>query len=132
MQTRRSALALTSGLLVSLSGCLGNSSTADGSGATPSDRSTESLSPAPAGTLTVAGTDAPPGTDEGTRTGPRTTPDTVTRVTGELPAWRADRWFDADYANVLGLDSDGSRLSVTMSDEDGGSAVASTRARTPG
>jgi hypothetical protein len=120
METRRSVLALTGELFASLSGCLGNSSTADGSGATPSDRPRASHSPAPAGTPTVAGTDEP----NATRTKPRTTPDTVTRVTGELPAWRADRWFDVDYANVLGLDTDGSRLYVTMSNEDGGSAVA--------
>jgi len=120
MQTRRGVLALTGGLLTSLSGCLANDGTADGSGTTPSDRPTESPSPAPAGTPTVAGTDEP----DATRTEPRTTPDTVTRVTGELPAWRADRWFDVDYANVLGLDTDGSRLYVTMSDERGDSAVA--------
>ncbi|QLH79801.1 PQQ-binding-like beta-propeller repeat protein [Halosimplex rubrum] len=135
MPTRRRTLALAAGL-VATAGCLGDGDAATGTDppsddATPTDRPTtgqtddvapsETPTPAPDGTPTVAGTDEPRKTADRATPAP---PATVTRVSGELPDWTADRWIDTDYAQVLGLDAGDRRLYVTMSNDGGRSAVA--------
>lgn len=130
MPTRRRTLALSAAALASITGCLGDDGTADrdptSSVPTEDPTATSTPTPAPAGTPTVADTAAPDETDDSTatRADDRTPDGTVTRVSGDLSAWRPDRWIDVGYANVLGLDADGRRLYVTASDEGGDSAVA--------
>ena len=132
MPTRRRTLALAGGILASLTGCVQDSGSSGSGNGTPTDRSnTATPSPAPAGTPTVAGTDRPPeSTDRtaaqtGTQRAVGTQPQTVTRVTSELPEWTADSWIETGYEQILGLDAaENGRLYVTMGSEGGESAVA--------
>ena len=141
MPTRRRTLALAGGLLGSLAGCL-ESGPAGTDAATPTSASDGSLpasstvapasSPtatptaAPAGTPTVAGTERSTGTDRSpsTRTDSPDAPADATTVSGDLPAWEADRWIETDYSHVLGLDAVDGRVYATLNTGDGDSAVA--------
>lgn len=127
MPTRRDTLLLAGGALASLSGCLSESAPAQ-SEASPTSIAPGTRSPtrSPAGTPTVAGTDRPTDTDrpEATRTDPPDAPETVTTVTGDLPAWQPVRRLGTGYANVQGLDAGEGRLYATLNDEHAESAVA--------
>ena len=134
MTTRRRTLALAAGLVAPLTGCLGDGDGASGTdrpsdapaptstdGAAPTPEPSATPTPGPDGTPTVAGTDEPRKTADPATPSP---PATVTRVSGDLADWTADRWVDTDYSHVLGLDAGDRRLYVTMSGDGGPSAVA--------
>jgi hypothetical protein len=132
MPTRRRTLTLAGGLLTSLAGCLNSGGPSeDGSptrrsGGSPTASPSAATTPGPSGTPTVAGTEQP--TDAEEQPPPRTeypdAPAEVTTVSGDLPAWEPDRWIDAGYSHVLGLEAANGRLYAILNDEDGHSAVA--------
>lgn len=141
MPTRRRTLALAGGLLASLAGCLESSPTGtDAATPTPGSDGSPTASPtvapaasptatptaAPAGTPTIVGTERPTGTDRSprTRTGAPDAPTETTTVSGDLPAWEADRWIETDYSHALGLDAADGLVYATLNAEDGDSAVA--------